>query len=390
MFAPTVSGALLVLAACGDDGASTSAGFQPGILSAGVTLTTTDGEAPTSTAVPTTGAADSTAGASATGGGPKFDLGDDGAGGGSTGAPGGDAGCAKLDFLFVVDDSGSMAGEQKNLIASFPGFIATITETLEAHDFHIMVVSTNDGSHAGKNSLCINGDCTCAPAPVCCQTACAMGTTCDGFDCNNLPIDACDFTYGAGKRYDAGGKHCGIAGERRYMLADQPDVAAAFECVAAVGTYGSGDERPMQAAAASVSPAQNGKGGCDEGFLRDDAILVLTFITDEEDDHDMGKGSPGDPMDWYDAVVAAKQGNEGAVVVLGLVGDSNLPGGICPPGVDPNKNGNGAEDAPRLQQFTQLFSHGVVGSVCAPDFTPFFTAAVGVIDAACDDFDPPG
>ena len=38
-------------------------------------------------------------------------------------ATGGDEGCAKIDILFVVDDSGSMAQEQANLTTNFPQFI---------------------------------------------------------------------------------------------------------------------------------------------------------------------------------------------------------------------------------------------------------------------------
>src|SRR5688572_8631367 len=36
---------------------------------------------------------------------------------------GGRAGCEKVDFLFVVDNSASMEDEQQNPVASFPGFI---------------------------------------------------------------------------------------------------------------------------------------------------------------------------------------------------------------------------------------------------------------------------
>jgi hypothetical protein len=61
------------------------------------------------------------------------------------------------------------------------------------------------------------------------------------------------------------------------MLDDRRPAAATFQCAANVGAYGSGDEKPMFAAAAACGLAQNGPGGCDEGFLRDDAILVLTF-----------------------------------------------------------------------------------------------------------------
>ena len=400
--------AWLCVAACGDNGggASATAGL-PGITTANVTLTATAGDAtaaPTSGGSPTAGGPESTTGAgttgaapnttaeapTATGPGAKFDLGDGVVTDGTTGAPGQTDGCTKIDFLFVVDNSGSMAGEQMNLITSFPGFIDTITQTLGAKDYHIMVVSTDDGKSTGKMSQCINGKCSCSPAPVCCQNACANGTTCNGFDCNNLPIGVCDTLYGTGKQYDASGKHCGLLDDRRYMLDTQPDVTAAFECIADVGTYGSGDEKAMHAAGEALSKPLNAPGGCNDGFLRDDAILVLTFITDEEDEHDKGKGSPGDPPDWYSAVVAAKNGDPESIVVLGLLGDSNLPNGVCAPGVDPNNNGNGAEAGPRLQQFTQMFPHGVIGSVCAADYTPFFVQAVGVIDTVCDQFDPPG
>jgi hypothetical protein len=31
-----------------------------------------------------------------------------------------------------------------------------------------------------------------------------------------------------------------------------------------------------------------------------------------------------------------------------------------------------------------------MGSVCADDYVPFFTEAVGLIDTACDEYTPPG
>jgi len=236
-----------------------------------------------------------------------------------------------------------------------------------------------------------DGTCTCTPAPTCCELSCETGKTCNGAPCDDLPISACDYKYGSGRLFDAAGESCALEDGRRYMLETQPDVAGAFECIANVGTYGSGDEKPMLAASEAVSGAQNGPGACNEGFLRDDAILVLTFITDEEDDvGGMSDGSPGGPQQWYEAMVAAKGGDPEAVVVLGLVGDSNLPGGVCLPGVDPNMNGMGAEASPRLQAFVEMFPSGVLGSVCAADYTPFFVDAVSVIDFVCDNFEPPG
>ncbi|MCY1072600.1 hypothetical protein OV090_48085 [Nannocystis sp. RBIL2] len=393
---------LAVVAGCGDSsgpspatatgitGATSLTGQAPG--------TTTGPDAPggDSTAVPTTTTGDPSAGTTTDNtppdGLPKLDLGEQPEGTTGENDPLA-AGCKKIDFLFVVDNSGSMADEQANLIASFPGFIDTITNTLAAKDYHIMAVSTDNGMNTGLSSTCTNGTCNCTPAPVCCENACGgSGVTCNGFDCNDLPLSQCNYEYGTGKEFDATGKHCMLADMKRYMTESQPELAQTFECIANVGTYGSGDEKVMLSATSALGDPQNGAGGCDEGFLRDDALLVLVFITDEEDDAaDDGKGSPGEPAEWFQAVVAAKGGEEKSAVVLGLVGDSNLPMGLCPPGGDPNGgDGMGADASPRLQSFVDMFSNGVIGSVCAADYTPFFAEAVGVIDTACDQFEPPG
>ncbi|MCY1066561.1 hypothetical protein OV090_17430 [Nannocystis sp. RBIL2] len=304
----------------------------------------------------------------------------------------GPRGCDKVDFLFVIDNSNSMADEQSSLIASFPGFIAAIENTLEADDYHIMAISTDDGDPGNGDEDCDFQQCICAPAPTCCQDVCDTifkGTTCNGTPCDQVSIDACEFQYGSGRQFDQYGTRCSIADDRRYMLQSQPDIVSTFACTAGIGAFGSGDERPIQAALAALGDVQNGPGGCNEGFLRDDAILVLVLITDEEDDNiDVGEGSPGEPAAWYEAVVAAKRGVPDAAVVLGLVGDSNLPGGLCPPVWDPDEDGG--EAAPRLQSFVQMFSGGVIGSVCSTDYTPFFLEAVSVIDTACDTFVPVG
>src|SRR5690606_41723616 len=53
---------------------------------------------------------------------------------------------------------------------------------------------------------------------------------------------------------------------------------------------------------------------CNEGFIRDDAILVVTFITDEDDNQ--GDGSAGTPDGWKAALVSAKKGDDAGIVVL--------------------------------------------------------------------------
>ncbi|HWB82018.1 MAG TPA: hypothetical protein VG755_43950 [Nannocystaceae bacterium] len=258
-------------------------------------------------------------------------------------------GCQKIDFLFVIDDSGSMVDEQARLIDGFPGFIADIQEAIAQYDYHMMVV-TPDGML--------------------------------------LPDDptACDATLGAGRIVSGDGSDCGLAGPDRFVSAadDPEELASMFGCLADVGTAGNGHEMPIWAMAQAVTEQSN-PGGCNEGFLRDDAILVVTIITDEEDDAMLD--SPGDPALWHDVMLSAKYGDPKAIVMLGLIGDTDLDDAVCQPS---DGEGHGAEAAPRLRELVDSFPHGQRASVCLDEYASFFNAAIADIGEACTEFEPPG
>ncbi len=294
---------------------------------------------------------------------------------------GGEIGCRKVDFLFVVDNSASMEGEQQNLTSSFAGFISAITDTVMVEDFRVMVIDTDWAGGVGDSIYC---------TPDCCATWCPsnLDGTCNGSPCTM--VDGCDETLGAGKTEDMNAAECGVTGGKRYMEMGQPDLVGTFSCLAEVGTAGDGDERPIEAMLEALTTL-DAAGQCNEDFVRSDAILVVTVITDEEDDpDDVGDGfddhnSPGDPASWKTDLLAVKGDNENAVVVLGLVGDPDVPGGTC----EFIKGDVGAEPAPRLRQWSDSFAFGQWGSVCAADYAAFFEQAVSVIDSACEVFEPP-
>ncbi|HET6584773.1 MAG TPA: hypothetical protein VFG69_15050, partial [Nannocystaceae bacterium] len=217
----------------------------------------------------------------------------------------------------------------------------------------------------------------------------------------------CDGTLGAGRVTSAAGQDCGLVGGTRYANEQQPDLIDAFTCMASRGYAGDANEQTMNSTLASIGML-NGAGECNEGFLRDDAVLVLTLITDEEDSPgdnapnplpdgscvpaDDDPNSNGDPQAWTDAVVAAKNGDPGAMVVLALIGDCDVGGaceGILIDAFDQGAPITGAEPAPRLREFATSFPLGSLGPFCADDFAPFFAEAVSVIESACDDFVPP-
>jgi hypothetical protein len=267
--------------------------------------------------------------------GPVLDLGGDEAGR-----------CTKVDLLFVIDDSHSMATEQGVLIAAFPEFMASVRATLDTVDsYHIGVVTT---------------DAYPFNAPDCRQPG-ALVTA----------------TGGA----DSSASECGPFGSGRFMTEDDA-FEHDFACAARVGVEGSNDERPIEALLATMG-SQHAP-GCNAGFLRSDALLVVVIITDEEDDHtvvfDEMHGTPGDPADWFAAFEQAIGVERNAVMLLIAGG---LPDNTCglPVGV-------GAEDAPRLREFAGMFSHSVLGDVCAWSYAPVFQEAIDFVDRACEEFVP--
>jgi hypothetical protein len=280
---------------------------------------------------------------------PIFDVGTLGDGGPSIAA-----GCDKVDILFVIDNSESMLDEQDNLIDAVPGFVDAIEGLQDIEGFHLGVVSTD----------------AYARQPEECRRVGALITQTGGDN--------------------SSGAMCGPWTEGRFMT-EQDDVGSGFRCAAKLGTGGDGDEVPIDAMLTAVSPLLNQDGACNDGFIRDDALLVVVLITDEEDDHEMLgpleiAGSEGDPPEWFEHIVDLKGGVEQNVAVLSLLGHPK-------PNACPDFQWdmfNGAEIANRLIAFTEMFPAGAYGDVCASNYDEFFATAVSHVQTACDEFVPPG
>jgi hypothetical protein len=362
---------LLLVCACGEpeDGGSAT-------LSAGTNVTNVTGASEasdtstaTATATPTTSGASDSDGTAPTGTGVDSSTGAGGTTGvkldlGSQsdfGSQGGE-GCTKIDFLFVIDNSNSMANEQALLIDAFPGFVAAIEDGLpQATDFHVGVTKTDvfgfddDPAPDPQN-----------PCPY--QLGGLLATsTPPGQKSGTGP--ACDFASGA--QYMTGG----------------PTLAAEFSCAAQVGIKGNTGEYQAGATLAALSAAQAEPGACNDGFLRDDALLIVTVITDEDDDWSEPDAPGMNAAAWFDGVVAAKAGIETNVVFLLISGGSpKWPG--CGP-LDLGNN-TGADDSPELTAWAQLFTNHELGDVCQAGYGETLATALATIDTACDGFTPPG
>ncbi|HWB79882.1 MAG TPA: hypothetical protein VG755_33185 [Nannocystaceae bacterium] len=256
--------------------------------------------------------------------------------------------CRAIDFLFVVDDSGSMDPYQQALVASFPGFIAGIEDALATVDGVHVAVTTSD-------SYVYN-------TPECTWIGSSIVRT-GGEASSNAT--------------------CGPYAEGHNYMTEADDLGERFACAARVGTGGDPIERPMNAVVDAMRDATPGTHPCNAGFIRDDARLVVLVITDEYDgpDDPEGDGSLGTPQSWYDAVVAAKGGLASNVAVVVL---THFADGPCPPA-------DVGHDGVHLVDFAQRFGdHGFVGGICEPDYAVPFAEAIDVVVQACSDFVPPG
>lgn len=131
----------------------------------------------------------------------------------------------EVDILFVVDDSHSMAAEQDNLGVGFANFIDEIEATGTL--FQIAVITTS-------------------------------------------------FDYADPDR----GKFVGP------VITPDDDYLNLFRDQVHVGTTGSDKEKGLEAAAYALSPTMTT--GANAGFLREDAFLMIVFVSDENDCSDEG------------------------------------------------------------------------------------------------------
>ncbi len=297
------------------------------------------------------------------GNGGGIDGGGDGDGGGGIDGGGGngdgggdDFACKHLDIVIAVDGSSSMNEEMAAMGTEvFPGFADALLDISDGLDDYR--VATLDA---------------CADEPT--------------FNVTGEPGDPGECTQSDS---DQGSAACDFASGEDWIEATPAtppaDVKAEFRCVGQIDrvqgsadlTVGSctgdnDDERPVQAAIAALQP------GVNPGFLRDDAVLVVVAVTDEDEHTIPGRSAAA----LYDELVATK-GDVKKMVFLGIGGGPGGCGNECP------ANYGSADEARKLHNLTDLFiaeDRGVWWNLCDGDLGTGLAEALEVIEQACDDF----
>jgi hypothetical protein len=272
--------------------------------------------------------------------------------------------CAAMDIVFVVDDSGSMQEEQTNLATNFPMF-ADVLMNYEVGpgqplDFRAAVTTT------GRDLTTI---------------------------INTPPLPPIQMTENGDN--GAFRDTCGVS--RRWLERTDTNMASTLACRANVGTSGSGTEMPMYASMLALG--ERVADGTNAGFLRDDALLAVVMLTDEDDcsrtDNNItidamnpqgmcgpnpAQVMPSQAVAFLDQVKGGERGRWASAVIAGPTNCSSAFGD--------------AAEAVRLKEFVQIANsngqnqNALFASICEGNLAPALQQALDTFQAACESFPP--
>ncbi len=165
----------------------------------------------------------------------------------------------RVDILFVIDDSYSMATHQRNLINNIQQFTSTFVKN-SALNYNIGVITTDmtDPRRSGR-----------------------------------------------------------LSGNPRFINRQTPGAEGLLANNLNVGVDGSGFEYHMSAAMTALTPPLSTT--VNQGFLRDDATIVLIFLTDTNDNGSIR------PDDLYNELLKIKNGNKKKIMGFGAIIPSSFP-----------------------------------------------------------------
>ncbi len=209
------------------------------------------------------------------------------------------------DILFVIDNSGSMADEQENLARNFDAFIDVLAAS--PGDYHIAVVTTDAG---------VGGD-GCGRRSECEGLASQIRLSDPPFALQSTDQSACMDT-GIPFNCFIGAESGGFI---RTLDTDRQTIIDQFSASVRIGSCGSGSERGLRAMREALAFAD--QDGCNADFIREDANLIVVFVSDEPD------FSEDAPIDYLSDLSDAKGGDFSKVRVAAIVGAIDGEASVC-------------------------------------------------------------
>ena len=162
---------------------------------------------------------------------------------------------AKVDILWVIDSSLSMAEEQTYLGQNFSSFITALAASNQ--EFQTSVTTTD---------ICRGID--------------YLDGSLDQSTLPPLSDRACPFLFGGDASTQLRGSFVGEDG-RKVLQAGDVDLATRFSDYTNVGTNGSNFEHGLRATSLAVEKVLSGE---NETLIRDDAYLSVVIVSDEQDE----------------------------------------------------------------------------------------------------------
>jgi hypothetical protein len=259
---------------------------------------------------------------------------------------------ASVDILFVIDNSGSMGEEQRKLSWAMSGFL----DALDDLDLHIGITTTDNGNPTcggttpeGGNmvfSSCRSriGDFELTTGMIDASAACLDFCPPEWEQIEQTTTTIAGSSEAAARPWIE--SHAGVTN-----LPAGLDLTTAMHCLLPQGINGCGFEQPLESMRLAMLRANN-EYEDELGFIRDDAVLAIVFLTDEAD--------CSYNSDW--ATIFANDVDGGNEVFWSLPDESSPTSAVCWNAAVDCRGGPGTYDI-------CLAANKDVGGVMLPDAT---------------------
>lgn len=260
--------------------------------------------------------------------------------------------CDKMDIIFVVDNSGSMQEEQSNLATNFPMFAQLLKTYTVSNgtplDFRVALTTT--------------------------------GRTVD----YNVDLGGIFGSLPQHEEGENGAFRNNCNSPKRWLDSTDANMEQTLACRANVGTEGPSIEMPLLMSKWAL--AERVQDNTNTGFVRDDALLAIVMLTDEDDasttENNFTMDASGtSPTNWNPADQVAfldtLKGNRTRWAAGVIAGQGNCMSSF----------GNAA-DGVRLKQFVDAANangtqQAVFSSICDGNLTNGLKAALDLFQSAC-------